>query len=226
MKYALLQSLLPHIEAYETAHPGSGDVRDFAVWLGRQTAEAPGAESARQPKYPGDTEEVAISRLMIFLTRYARTYGRKALEGSVLGSLDEFVYLITLQSMGSMTKTDLIQRNRHEKPTGMDIIRRLLQLGLITQTEDPDDRRSKQLTITPDGAAVAGKLYGRMGLVSHIVAGNLTKTERIELLQLLEKLENFHQVLLAKTRGEGFEGVVHAWTSNVERQTSDVRESE
>jgi hypothetical protein len=65
-----------------------------------------------------------------------------------------------------------------------------------------------------------------MGLVSHIVAGNLTKTERIELLQLLEKLENFHQVLLAKTRGEGFEGVVHAWTSNVERQTSDVRESE
>jgi DNA-binding MarR family transcriptional regulator len=212
MKYALLQSLLPYLETYETAHPESGDLRDFSVWLSRQTTEVSRSETPGRPGFPDETEEVAISRLLIFLTRYARTYGRKALEGSVLGSLDEFVYLVTIQASGSITKTDLIQRNRHEKPTGMDIIRRLLQLDLIVQTEDPDDRRSKRLTITPEGAVVASKLFGRMGLVSHLVAGNLTKAERLQLLQLLEKLETFHQILLAKTKGVPFEGILHVVT--------------
>jgi DNA-binding MarR family transcriptional regulator len=208
MKYQLLQSLLPYLDAYEASHNKSGDLSDFAVWLSRETTEDPESGASKPPVHPTETTEAQITRMLLFLTRYARVYARKALDGSPLGSMDEFQYLVSLQISGSLSKTDLINRNRHEKPTGMDIIRRLLTLGLIAQAGDPDDRRSKLLVLSPQGAALVQSLQGRMGLVSHILAGNLPKTDRIHLLQTLESLELFHQVIQAKTKGETFDGII------------------
>ncbi|MEI6408024.1 MAG: MarR family winged helix-turn-helix transcriptional regulator [Bacteroidota bacterium] len=207
MKYELLQSLLPYLEEYEKTNPKTQDPQHFAVWLARQSGKQAPETSDKQVE-AGESTEVLIGKLLFFLTRYARAYSRKALEGSLLGSMDEFVYLATLQAYGVMSKTDLIYRNRHEKPTGMDIIKRLLALELIQQRDDVADRRSKLLEITEKGLATLGGLYGRMGLVSHLITGNLSKTERVDLLQMLEKLENFHQVVLAKTKNEPFEGLM------------------
>jgi DNA-binding MarR family transcriptional regulator len=207
MKYELLQSLLPYLEEYEKTNPKTQDPQHFAVWLARQSGNQE-PEVSDKPMAPGESTEVLIGKLLFFLTRYARAYARKALEGSPLGSMDEFVYLATLQAYGVMSKTDLIYRNRHEKPTGMDIIKRLLALELIQQRDDVADRRSKLLEITEKGLATMGGLYGRMGLISHLLTGNLSKTERVDLLQMLEKLENFHQVVQAKTKNESFEGLM------------------
>lgn len=208
MKYQLLQNLLPLLEEYEKTNSKVDDIQHFAVWLTRQRANPPETEEPSTQSVGADSPEVTIGKLLFFMTRYARIYSRKALDGTVLGSMDEFVYLATLHTFGSMTKSDLIYRNRHEKPTGMDIIKRLLALDLIRQQDDLEDRRSKQIAISDHGLEVLLPLYGRMGLVSHIVAGNLDKSERITLVQLLEKLEVFHQVMQAKTKNESFEGML------------------
>lgn len=208
MKYELLQSLLPYLDEYEKTNPKTQDPQHFAVWLTRQTTEHSEIDAPDQSTSPGESPEVSIGRLLFFLTRYARGYSRKALEGSLLGSMDEFVYLAMLHSFGTMSKTDLIYLNRHEKPTGMDIIKRLLALDLIRQKDDAADRRSKLLELTEKGQATLYSLFGRMGLVSHLLTGNLSKTERVDLLQMLEKLENFHQVVQAKTKNESFEGLM------------------
>ncbi|MFZ4475419.1 MAG: MarR family winged helix-turn-helix transcriptional regulator [Saprospiraceae bacterium] len=208
MKYQLLQTLLPLLEEYEKTNTKVDDVQHFAVWLTRQQANLVETEEPAIPTITGESPEVIIGRLLFFMTRYARIYTRKALEGTLLGSMDEFVYLAALHTFGSMTKSELIYRHRHEKPTGMDIIKRLLALGLIRQQDDLEDRRSKQIAISEQGLEVLLPLYGRMGLVSHIVSGNLSKSERITLVQLLEKLEVFHQVMQAKTKNESFEGML------------------
>jgi MarR family transcriptional regulator, lower aerobic nicotinate degradation pathway regulator len=205
MKYRLLESLLPHLDAYERAYPQQLNPQHFAVWLARQTAEAQQVAARRDAAPGGESEEVSIGRLLVFLNRYVKLYARKALEDSPLGGVDEFVYLGALLEFGSMTKSDLIQRNRHEKPTGMEIIRRLLAMGFVAQADDPDDRRSKQLSITPAGQAVFAQAAERMQTVSQLLTGNLNGAERLLLLQLLEKLETFHQVVLAKTKGGDFE---------------------
>lgn len=210
MKYQLLESLLPYLDEFEKTNPKSTDPQQFAVWLARRSDEKPSYQPNDGPIAPGESTEVSIGKLLFFLTRYARGYARKALEGSQIGSIDEFTYLANLHAYGIMTKTDLIYRNRHEKPTGMDIIKRLLTLELIRQRDDPADRRSKLLEITEKGLQVLTGLYGRMGLISHLLAGSLTKSERVDLLQMLEKLENFHQVVQAKTKNESFEGMMNA----------------
>ena len=47
-----------------------------------------------------------------------------------------------------------------------------------------------------------------MQALANIAVGNLNQAEQLLLLQLLEKLENFHQVLLAKSKNEDFDGIV------------------
>ena len=201
MKYHLLQSLLPHLEAYERAYPQQHSPQHFAVWLARQTADEQHLAAARDASGPvHEAPEDSISRLLVFLHRYARGYAKKALEGSPLGTMDEYAYLGILLHDGPMTKSELIQRNRHEKPTGMEIIRRLLGMNLVAQSDDPDDRRSKQLRATPEGAVVAGQVSEEMGKVSQLLMGNLNPTEKMLLLQLLERLEQFHQVVQAKMK--------------------------
>ena len=200
MKYHLLESLLPHLEAYERAYPQQQNPQHFAVWLARQTADEQHLADRNNPAPDHETTDVAITKLLMFLHRYARGYAKKALEGSLLGTMDEFTYLGILLHDGPMTKSELIQRNRHEKPTGMEIIRRLLEMNLVAQSDDLNDRRSKQLRATPEGAAIAAQVSEGMGKAAQLLTGNLNPAEKMLLLQLLERLEQFNQVVQAKMK--------------------------
>ncbi len=200
MKYDLLQTLLPYLEAYERAYPKAQTPQHFAVWLVRQTTESEQVMERNADHPLAENTDAGIARLLSYLGRYMKIYARKGLEGSPLGTMDEFAYLAMLIEYGPLTKSDLIQRNRHEKPTGMEIIRRLLVLGMVTQSDDLDDRRSKRLAITPLGSETFGQVAGQMSKVSTLLAGNLSPAEKMLLLQLLDKLENFHQLTLAKLR--------------------------
>ncbi len=202
--------MLPYLEAYERSHPTVHNPQHFAVWLARQTTESEQVVERDGLHATLETTDVRIGKLLVYLNRYLKTYSRKALEDSPLGGMDEFVYLAMLLEFGALTKSDLIQRNRHEKPTGMEIIRRLMALGFITQSDDPDDRRSKRLTISPAGIGMFGQVAARMQQVVELATGNLSGAEKLLLLQILEKLENFHQVILAKTRGADFDAIVAA----------------
>lgn len=196
MSYILLKSLLPLIESFERAYPAETDPLRFAAWLSLQDNAS--RKAPAELSFEGDG---ALLQLLGFFNRYVRGYARKALEGSPLHSIDEFAYLAALQAAGSLTKSALIQQQRHEKPTGMEIIKRLLELGLLAQHDDPGDRRSKRLSLTPQGEQLVSDLVPNMQQVARIAAGNLNPLERAQLLQLLQKLEAFHQVVQAKIRG-------------------------
>ena len=214
MKYELLQTLLPYLDAYEKAYPKQQNAQHFAVWLARQSANAEQVAPRNSTEGPGQPDAVEIGKLLVYLNRYAKNYAKKALDGSLLGGMDEFVYLAILIYEGALTKSELIYRNRHEKPTGMEIIRRLLHAGFVEQSDDPDDRRSKRLRITDAGQAIFGQVVERMDFVSELLTGNLNSAEKMLLLQMLEKLENFHQLILAKTKGGNFEETLRVVKSN------------
>jgi DNA-binding MarR family transcriptional regulator len=208
MKYELLSSLLPFLEEYERTYPKHQHPQHFAVWLARQTS----TEEQVSGKDAGTavTEATDIQRIVLFLNRYMKSYAKKALEVSSLGSLDEYLYLHAVSQSGGLSKSDLIYRNRHEKPTGMEIIRRLLAGGLIKQTDDQEDRRSKQLHITENGQNVLDQVVARIGFVTELLSGSLNGAEKLLLLQILEKMESFHQLLQARTKGGDFEEITRA----------------
>ena len=97
-----------------------------------------------------------------------------------------------------MTKMELIKKNVHEKPTGMQIINRLIAQGWIDQTDSMADKRSKVLKISNTGIAVLENQMDKIRKATEIVTGDLTHNEKMELIRLLSKLNDFHQPIYEK----------------------------
>src|SRR5690606_8470022 len=121
-----------------------------------------------------------------------------AIFDSDFSTQEDFIYLINLKSFGEMTKMDLIKKNVHEKPAGMQIINRLIAQGWVNQTASEIDKRSKMLKISDKGFEALENQMDKIRKATEIVTGDLTYKEKMELIRLLNKLNDFHQPIYDK----------------------------
>lgn len=142
-----------------------------------------------------DGSDTDISILIVLLFRYAKGYLKKAFKDSCINTADEFSFLITLLTCENLTKTELIQKQIMEKTSGTEVINRLLKLGLIEQWNDKVDKRSIRVKISESGKLELFKILPNMRMVSQIVSGNLSETEKVMLAYLLRKLEMHHNTI-------------------------------
>ncbi|TAE60403.1 MAG: MarR family transcriptional regulator, partial [Bacteroidetes bacterium] len=63
---------------------------------------------------------------------------------------------------------------------------------LMEENEHPTDKRSKLLTLTETGKTVLLQSFAPMSHITETISGNLTETEKLQLLQLLQKLHTYH----------------------------------
>ncbi|WP_106917454.1 MarR family winged helix-turn-helix transcriptional regulator [Chryseobacterium aurantiacum] len=195
----LLQEFENETAAYPELYPGT--VQGFKAWI----SDKENTEQNNNPKEPywegkenGRTAESAISTLLVHLNRYAKTYSKSAILDSEFSTQEDFIYLINLKAFGEMTKMALIKKNIHEKPVGMLIITRLLRQGLIEQTDSDLDKRSKLIRITERGLKILESQMKKIRQATNIVAGNLTHTEKMELIRILNKLDRFHYPIFSR----------------------------
>ncbi len=127
------------------------------------------------------------------MNRFAKNYSKAAISGSEFSTQEDFIYLINLKAFGEMTKMELIKKNVHEKPVGILIINRLITKGWVVQEESKKDKRSKVIAITNEGLQVLESQMGKIRKATNMVTGNLTETEKTELIRLLSKLNDFHK---------------------------------
>jgi DNA-binding MarR family transcriptional regulator len=146
-------------------------------------------EAAKDLAYQLDNN---IARLFIYMSRYAKSYIKKALDQTPLHTPEDFTCLAILLTHDSLLKTELIHKNLQEKTSGIEVINRLIFNGLVNQTDDTTDKRSKRIAITHKGKELLYKVFSDMNNVSKIVTGRLSLEEKLTLQYLLQKLENFH----------------------------------
>lgn len=211
MNYQLLHELIDQVADFQKENQ-SGTLQDFSAWLSQkieneEKQQKEISENLKDSFQDSDNysknntenfkeqENYSVLALITYLYRYAKLYAKKALEEhqSAFVTFDELVYLITLYfHPNPLSKTQLIETNIHEKPTGMEIIKRLLKNGLIEQLDSQEDRRIKYLRVTEKGKTEFIKVFGTMRDITRLVSGNLTKEEDYQLFQLLKKLHLFH----------------------------------
>lgn len=195
MNYKLLHEIITGFEHFENelVDTKSKSILDFATYIQVQEFMLNPIENTQVSSKSTQTElEVGISRLLVHLYRYAKIHIRNSMADFPELVSEDFTYLYTLQRYGSMTKTQLIERNIHEKPTGLEVIKRLLNHKLISEATDESDKRSKQLTITKKGIKAYENTKNITSDVAKVVSGNLNLVEKQTLFQLLKKLDRFH----------------------------------
>lgn len=197
MNYKLLKDIINLIEDFEADHDTgayTADVDGFRKWSSDGLHNrAPEAEPDWEGKEKGRSPESVINTLVVHMNRYAKMYSKAAIYNSGFSTQEEFIYLINLKAFGEMTKMELIKKNIQDKPSGMQIIARLINQGWVVQKDSDIDRRSKILAITEEGVRALEQQMDKIRHATRIVTGDLTHAEKMELIRLLTKLDHFHK---------------------------------
>ncbi len=143
-----------------------------------------------QKEYRNSITDISI--LLVLMYRYAKGYIKKALSESYLHTADEFSFLITLMTYESLRKNELVTKQVMEKTSGTEVINRLIKRGMIVETADKNDKRSKRVAITQAGRDEISSIIPVMSKVSEIIVGNLADEEINSLAYLLKKLDHYH----------------------------------
>lgn len=201
--YRLIHQLLDLVEQFENeSGKNDGTIHDFAGFL-LNNLQQPGIQQTKSDVRFGENEQQIqqdiafqidnnIGRLFVFMSRYAKAYIKKALDGTPLQSAEEFTALAILLTHKDLSKSELITRNIQEKTSGTEVIRRLILAGLIQQTDDKNDKRGKRIAITDSGKELLYRVFVDTSNVGKVVTGRLTFAEKLTLQYLLQKLEDFH----------------------------------
>jgi len=203
MNYALVKDILDLVEEYEIESNRRNEnqisVEGFKKWVAKSVVDTDlYVEPDWEGKDKGRSAESVISTLIVHMNRYAKSYSKSAIFGSDFSSQEDFIYLINLKAFGEMTKMDLIKMNVHEKPVGIQIINRLISKGWVDQTDSLTDKRSKVLKITTEGLKILDMQMGKIREATKIVTGDLSYKEKMELIYLLNKLNEFHKPIYDK----------------------------
>ncbi|MBD1422065.1 MarR family winged helix-turn-helix transcriptional regulator [Sphingobacterium chuzhouense] len=201
MNYILLRDIINLVEKFEMENKNyTADISGFKHWIYDEIRVQENVidEPDWEGKENGRSPESVINTLIVHMNRYAKTYSKSAMHNSEFSTQEEFIYLINLQAFGSMTKMELIKKNIQDKPTGMQIINRLIAQGWIVQKKSETDKRSKIINITASGIKVLEKQMDKIRQATSIVTGNLNHLEKMELIRLLDKLDHFHKPIFLR----------------------------
>ncbi|SHL38170.1 DNA-binding transcriptional regulator, MarR family [Chitinophaga jiangningensis] len=195
MNYTFIKSLIDLAAEYEeSTGSSSAGIAEFIEWIRNGQPASPLMDVASTPEGYSDSHVAGmISKLLVYMYRYAKLYIKKGLEGTPIQSMDEFGYMVSLLQHGPMNKTSLIQRNIQEKPTGMEIINRMIKLKLMAEMPDPNDKRSKLLYVSDDGRKVMGSLFMNMDKISKLILADLSMQEQLQFMNMLQRLDDFHK---------------------------------
>lgn len=197
MNYHFIKDIIDLAEAFEKenlqVNTYAKDIHGFKKWISyhfskNEEADEPGWEG----KEKGRSPESVINTLIVHMNRYAKSYSKSAIQGSDFSTQEDFIYLINLKAFGEMTKMELIKKNIHEKPVGMQIINRLLAQNWVAQKPSKTDKRSKVIHITSKGMKALSRQMIKIKQATNLVTGDLTYNEKMELIRLLNKLNDFH----------------------------------
>ena len=187
--------------AYEQDDPALS-IRDFCIrYLAEhQSTPEPSGEDAWKSDRGG-----YLAALIGRMAKYAAFYSKKGLKQMELNNFEDVLFLMRIIQTGAPKKSEVIYDLLSEFPSGIDIIKRLLNLGLCEEFPDEHDRRSKRLKITEKGPQMMPQYYGVLSKVSQMATILLSAAEKELLIGLLAKLEYFHHEHYMAGRNDDFE---------------------
>lgn len=204
MSFSLIKEVIELLEQFESENKANSypsDIDGFKMWISHNESQKENKdinEPYWEGKEKGRSAESAINTMLVHLNRYAKTYSKSAISDSDFATQEDFIYLINLKAFGEMTKMELIKKNIQDKPVGMLIITRLLKQGWVEQTESDIDKRNKVLNITEKGMKALEAQMNKIRNATEIVSGDLTHHDKMQLIEILNKLNNFHYPIFCR----------------------------
>jgi DNA-binding MarR family transcriptional regulator len=126
------------------------------------------------------------ARLRLALTRVLRAlrrHGRSSLTPTQVSALS------TLEDVGAMRISAIATNESLGAPAATRVVASLEELGLVTRTSDPADKRASLIDLTELGRSTLSELWRQRTLDINLMLERLTPTERASIEAALPALE-------------------------------------
>lgn len=204
MELPLIIEILTELDHFQKSNANTNaGLDDFRLYLNQKAYESENPRNLTE-KFDLDVFDLEneIAKQVIMLGRYSKQLIRKSLENHPDLVNEDFTYLFRMMDYESLTKMQLIEKNAHEKQTGIEIIKRLVKNGLLAESPDQHDKRSTRIAVTEKGKKVFLESMEDITVVSKIMCGQLNTREKESLLASLKKLNTFHHTVYSNFKNE------------------------
>ena len=188
-------NLLLEVQEFENSgsSKNSSTIEDFRNFLNNKyyRSQSPRFISESEQKKVNDLEN-EIAKQVILLSRFTKQMIRRGLQDFPELYNEEFTYLYRIMDEPMLTKMQLVEKNAHEKQTGMEIIRRLVKNKLLEEISDSKDKRVTRLKISELGKQYFHQSVEAVSITSRVLSAKLDSDEKNNLLNTLKKLNEFH----------------------------------
>jgi DNA-binding MarR family transcriptional regulator len=189
---------------FEERHP-AGSVEDFCRYYLIQKRE----ERNNNQLFSGVTvpprPDLALAKLMGRIMGFYSIYAEEAAKSLGLKRQWEFYFLNYIAQFGNPKKTEVIYQHVCELSTGLSILESLKTNGFIEEKEDPDDKRSRRVNVTPAGTELLFRCYQKFGQVGEIVFGEVSPEDLQLCIQLIQSVDDKHAGIWQQYKGKPFD---------------------
>ena len=180
-----IETLVGEYRRFSEASPDadSGWLHHFGSWL--QRGNPP--QQVSQHAGLGEDESL-IGMFLVSLNNLTRSRLNKLVHNTPFANIMDYHFLKLLDGHGQQRKSDLIASNHMEMSSGIEIIKRLLKNGWISEEPNPDDRRSKYVSISPEGKRLVDELQPQVDEFYRSFCSGLDERQKADVVRILELL--------------------------------------
>lgn len=172
---------------FEEKHP-EASILEFCRY---HLASQQGRENYPEELFNGEVPprpDIVITKLLDRIARLHMIYIQLAMKDMKISHFEEFSLLSAIANLKTPRKTEVIYHTINELSTGLNLLAAMKKRGYITEQDDPEDKRSKRLRLTPKGERILYSCYEIFSKIPEILFKDVP-TEDIELcIQLLKRV--------------------------------------
>ncbi len=172
---------------FEAGHPDSG-IKDFCRYYLASRRNKETLDNLFDGEMP-PRADIVLAKLMDRISRIHMIYIQIAMKGMKIQHFEEFSLLSAIANLKTPRKTEVIYHTINELSTGLHLLDGMKKRGYIHEKDDPEDKRSKRLSLTPKGKKILEVCYERFSKIPELLFKDL-KEEDIRLcIQLLKNID-------------------------------------
>ena len=204
MEYNLIIDTLKELDTFQKLSSDNEHcLENFRCYLNERADDKITDTASSEEKQNGPLKiENEIAKQVIMLGRYSKQVLKKSLENHPDLFNEDFTYLYRLMDHSSLTKMQLIEKNAHEKQSGIEIIKRLVRNGLLKESPDKKDKRSTRISLTAKGKNVFLNCVKDVEHAAKILCGKMQQEEKEKFLLSLEKLNTYHHSVYQNSKNQ------------------------
>lgn len=203
-------ALLNQWAEFEAEHPDAAP-EDFCRYFLASSRKKEGLDGLFNGELP-PRSDIVLMKLLDRIARLHSIYVQIALKDLRLGHFEEFSLLSAIAKLENPRKTEVIYHTINELSTGLSLLSGLIKKRYVSEVDDPGDKRSKRLSLTPKGDKFLGACYKQFSQIPEMMLMDVPQEDLEICIQLLKKVEIKFSKLWQHHKGKPFEQVYRSIT--------------